>query len=415
MSGLARILRASGKVVTGSDREATPVTDRLVSDDFAITIGEAATNIPSDVEVVIHTTAAKPDANLELLEAKRRNLKILTYPEALGVVTAGKKLIAITGAHGKSTTTGLLISAALAAGLDISCLVGTNLCELSGGNARVGKSEWFILEACEYRRAFLNLSPTVVVTTNVEAEHLDYYRDLADYQSAFVELIGKLPSDGVLVADTSGANLAPLLAAASHTLDAKLFESKLPPLAIPGAHNRKNAALALAVATDILELPIEKTSAGIAAYAGAWRRFERRGEVNGAPLFDDYAHHPTEIRATLAAARERYPDRRIVVCYQQHQLDRATRFLSEIGASFADADLVVIPNIYRVRDDSDSPISGADVAREIEKNGRAAIFTSGLENAATWLHENVCPTDVVIVMGAGDVWRVIELLRNPPH
>jgi len=411
MSGVARILAAHSKTVSGSDREESPITEKLRTEDFHISIGEDAAHIPADAEVVIHTTAAKPAENLELLAAAERGLRVLTYPEALGEITQDKKVIAVTGAHGKSTTTGLLIAAARATGEDISCLVGTNVAELDGQNARVGSSDWFILEACEYKRAFLQLSPTVLIVTNIEAEHLDYYHDLADYQSAFVELAEKLPTDGALITSSAEANLEPIIVVAPTLKDTK--DAAAIELALPGEHNQRNAALALA-AVGLMGLDIEKARQGMASYAGAWRRFEYKGELHGAPVIDDYAHHPTEIRATLQATRERYPDRRVLVVYQQHQLDRASKMLSELGASFGEADVVLIPNIYAVRDEAgQTHITGADIADEIKKNGTEAIFTDGFQNTIDWLKKEVTEQDVVLIMGAGDVWQITpDLLRE---
>lgn len=412
MSGLARILRSLGKTVSGSDREETPVTTLLRNQGINVVIGEHAANIPSEAEVVIHTTAAKREANLELLEAAQRHLPLYTYPEALGVITQNTRLIAVAGAHGKSTTTGLLIAGALSAGADISCLVGTNTGELGGGNARVGASPWFVLEACEYRRAFLNLSPEVLIITNIEAEHLDYYKDLADYQSAFVALAQKLPANGALIADSREPNLAPVIAAAPRFIDTASSNAALT-LKIPGAHNRKNALLAYTATQEILQLDATKAQAGIGNYTGAWRRFELKGEYRGARIYDDYAHHPTEIRATLAAAREAYPDRRIIAVYQQHQIDRASRFLSEIGAAFGDSDMVIVPDIYRVRDDREVSITGQDIADEIAAHGKPALFTAGFPGTLAWLRENLTANDVVLIMGAGDVWRItVELLAD---
>jgi UDP-N-acetylmuramate--alanine ligase len=407
VSGLARLLRAAGKVVSGSDREPSPVTVKLIAEGFQIKIGEAAENLPAEVEVVIHTSAARED-NLELAEAKKRGLKTLTYAEALGEITRDKKLITVAGAHGKTTTTSLIVAAALAAGEDISCLVGTNLKELNGGNARLGGSDYFVIEACEYRRAFLNFQPEILVVTNIEAEHLDYYRDLTDYQSAFVELAEKLPAAGTLIASSAEANLEPVIAAAPKFLDSK--NTELPELQLAGAHNRQNAALALRVATT-LDWDLTKAKKGIENFTGGWRRFEKKGELNGALVFDDYGHHPTEIAATLAGAREKYPDRRILIVYQQHQLDRAAKMLTELGASFTAADLVLIPNLYAVRDETSKvKITADDLVAEIRKNGKEALHTEDFAKTATWLRENLRSNDLLLVMGAGDVFRLTELL-----
>ncbi|MFA6458200.1 MAG: UDP-N-acetylmuramate--L-alanine ligase [Patescibacteria group bacterium] len=412
MSGLARLLRDSGKSVSGSDAEASPIVAKLRSEGFAISTPQAAENLPTNCEVVVHTLAAN-SANPEIAEATKRGLKILSYPQALGQFLAGKKVIAVAGTHGKTTTTSLILAGCLAAGADISCLVGTNLKLLDNQNARLGNSDWFVIEACEYRRAFLNFDPQILVVTNAEPDHLDYYKNWADYESAFVEFVGKLPSDGVLVANSHEQNLEKIIAAAPHFFDAgEVLEHFA--LKIPGEMNRRNAKLAFVVG-ELLALDSEKFATGLENFEGGERRFELRGEFRGAQIFDDYAHHPTEIIATLEAARERFPTQKIIVVYQQHQLDRAQKMLTEIGLSFLDADLVVIPNIYAVREEASSAnkISGQDLADEIAKSGVKAIFTEDFTKTVDWLKANLQKDGVVIVMGAGDVFKISrELLGN---
>ncbi|MBU1089544.1 UDP-N-acetylmuramate--L-alanine ligase [Patescibacteria group bacterium] len=412
MSGLARILRENGKEVSGSDCEDSPIVAKLRAEGFEISIPQSVKNLPKNSEVVIHTLAADSE-NPEISAASERGLRILSYPEALGEITKNKKLIAIAGTHGKTTTTGLIISACLNAGEDISCLVGANLQELGDKNARVGNSEWFVLEACEYRRAFLNLQPQILAITNIEAEHLDFYKNLEDYESAFVEFAEKLPTNGVLVADSREPNLEKTIAAAPHFFDAG---NALPSfsLKIPGEMNRRNARLAFVLA-ELLNLDSEKARAGIENFAGAERRMEFRGEFRGAKIYDDYAHHPTEIQATLATAREEFPDSRIVMIYQQHQISRAQKMLRQLGESFFDADVVVIPNIYEVRDEANSKnkISGKDLAAEIRKNGKEVFFTENFNKTVIWLRENLQKNDIAVIAGAGDVWKITEkLLEN---
>ncbi len=416
MSGLARLLRDSGTNVTGSDAEDSPIVAKLRAEKSEIAVGQKAANIPENCEVVVHTLAANSE-NPELVAAGERGLEILNYPAALGRFVAEKKVIAVAGTHGKTTTTGLVVAGALAAGENVGCLVGTNLPILEGKNARLGDSEWFVIEACEYRRAFLNFAPQILVVTNAESEHLDYYSDWADYESAFVELVGKLPENGVLVANSHEPNLEKIISGAPHFFDAgNLLENF--ELKIPGEMNRRNARLALVVG-ELLNLDSAKFREGIANFAGGERRFELRGEWNGAQIFDDYAHHPTEIRATLEAARERFPDKKITIIYQQHQLDRAAKMLAEIGVSFLDADRVVIPNIYRVRDESDLPespllrgqVSGKDLADEIRKSGVETIFTGDFPKTIEWMRKNLGENEIAIVAGAGDVFRIsAELL-----
>ena len=411
MSGLARILRDSGKKVSGSDVEDSPITAKLRKEGFEISIPQNSKNLPKKSEVVIHTLAIS-SKNPEIIAAKKLGLKIISYPEALGEITKNKKLIAIAGTHGKTTTTGLLIAGCLAAGENISCLIGTNLEILDDKNSRVGDSDWFIVEACEYRRAFLNLNPRIIAITNIEAEHLDYYENLADYESAFIEFTKKLPENGVLVANSREPNLEKVITTAPHFFDAKNILSPLR-LKISGDHNRRNAKLALVIA-ELLNLDSEKARAGIENFTGGERRMEFLGEFRGAKIFDDYAHHPTEIQATLQGIREEFPDERVIVVYQQHQISRAKKMLPELGVSFLDADLVLIPNIYEVRDEKDSTekIGGKELVAEIKKSEVEVIHTEDFEKTVTWLRENSQKNDLIIVMGAGDVFRISEnLLR----
>ncbi len=409
MSGLARILRDSGKEVTGSDAEDSPVVVKLRQENFEVVIPQAAENLSENAEVVIHTLAAD-EKNPEIVEAQKRGLKVLSYPEALGEITKNKKVIAVCGAHGKTTTSGLIISACLSASEDISCLVGTNLKELEGKNARVGDSDWFVVEACEYKRAFLNIEPNIIVLTNIEAEHLDYYEDLEDYKSAFVEFTKKLPENGVLVTNSTEANVEEVIELAPNFFDTKEVLEHFP-LKILGEHNYRNAKLALAVG-ELLNLDSDKFLEGVGNFEGGERRMEFKGEFQGAKVYDDYAHHPTEIQATLAGVRDEFTDARIVMVYQQHQLDRAQKMLHELGESFFDADLVVIPNIYEVRDEakSENKISGKDLVKEISKHHTKAIFTENFEKTVEWLKSNLQKNDLLIVAGAGDVFRITEEL-----
>ena len=411
MSGLARLLQNLGKTVTGSDLEDSPIIEKLRSENFEISIGQKAENLPENCEVVIRTLAARLD-NPEIQEAQKRGIRILTYPEALGEFLRNKKLIAVAGTHGKTTTTGLIISGCLAAGEDIGCLIGTNLKLLDNQNSRLGKSDWFVIEACEYQRAFLNFDPQIIVVTNAEPDHLDYYKNWEDYESAFVELVRKLPENGVLVANSLEPNLENIIAAAPNFFDASNVLNNFQ-LKIPGQMNRQNAKLALVVG-ELLDLDSDKFLAGVGNFTGGERRFEFRGEFQGAQIFDDYAHHPTEIRATLEAAREKFPDRKITIVYQQHQLGRAQKFLQELGVSFLDADRVVIPNIYQVREEQNpEQISGQDLADEIAKSGVETIFTENFAKTLDWLRSNLQKDEIVLIAGAGDVFKISrELLHQ---
>ena len=308
------------------------------------------------------------------------------------------------------------MAACLAAGKDISGLVGTNLKELNGGNVRIGASDWFVLEACEYKRAFLNLNPEILVVTNLEAEHLDYFLNLDDYVSAFQELVKKISKSGTLIINSRNfkikskhsSDLKEICALAPNVIEAGLASNLN--LQIPGKHNQRNAALALAVIKKIGG-DLETAKKGLEKFTGGWRRFEYKGEFQGAPVYDDYAHHPTEIQATLAAAREKFPDKKIVAIYQQHQLDRATKMKTELGQSFNEAEIVLVPNIYQVRDESSQEnITPEDFVTEIKKHGRTAYYTRNFSKTVTWLQENISEKNLVLIMGAGDIFRITEQL-----
>ena len=407
MSGLARILQAQGHKVTGSDAVSSPVLTRLRQEGFSIKVG---TKLAPQAESVIYSSAIPPN-HPERQAA--RCLKTFSYPEALGFITRGKRVVAVAGTHGKSTTTGLLVAGLQAAQVPFSCLVGTNLAELNGQNAQVAAADLFVLEACEYRRGFLNLTPAVLAITNVEADHLDYFQSCENYVAAFRDLVRRIPATGCLVADAKEENLAELRQLAPHYLDARQFKLELK-LQLPGEMNRRNARLALAVA-QVLGVDLKRFQQGLASFAGGERRLEFKGEWRGAPLFDDYAHHPTEVAATLAALREKFPQRKLICVYQQHQLGRAQYFFNRLVESLAAADTVVIPNFYRVREEraAESPVRPEVLVAALQERGTPAFFTAGLARTAEWLKKHLTREAVAVIAGAGDVFEVTRKVLGP--
>ena len=403
MSGLARLLVWAGRTVTGSDAARSEITDALMQEGVEITIGHDAKNIPTNTQLVVHTLALTGE-NVELVAAHEREIRVLSYPAAVAELAKEKRLVAVAGTHGKTTTTSMIIAGALTAGEEISALVGSKIPELpEGGNARAAAGDWFVLEACEYRRAFLAYHPELLVITSLEADHLDYYTDETDYISAFAALVQQMPPHGIVIGNSTEPHMAALMAVAPNFFDTKDLVGEMQGIKLTGEHNRRNAALAMR-ACELMGCDVVASKQGIEQYAGAWRRLEYKGKLHGAAVYDDYAHHPTEVRATLQALRELHPDKKIIAVYQQHQVGRVRMFLDRLAISFDGAEQVIIPNIYVVRESADDAEEMAEkLAHAITAAGVPAVYTGGTVAAELWLRENVDESCVVLVMGAGDI------------
>ena len=411
ISAIARMFLLQGKSVSGSDVAESEITEGLRKLGAMVFLNQRSDNIPTDCDLVIYTIAVTPD-NSEFAEAKRRGLPTLSYPEVLGLISKDKYTIAISGTHGKTTTTAMIAKIMIDAGLDPTVIVGSFLQGSTlparpkldeGGdpekgrtfetNFITGKSKYLVVEACEYRRSFLNLHPKILVITNIDTDHLDYYKDLDDIKSAFTELTAKLPADGVLVNDFDKVSL-PLG-----------FKLK-----IPGRHNISNAKAALAVA-KALKIPEEKTFKSLAEFQGTWRRFEYRGKASsGAVVYDDYGHHPHEIEATLQGARELFPTQKIMVVFQPHLYSRTKDHLAGLGACFKGANEVVLLTIYPAREIDPGDINSEMVVAEIKKNGQAAHFVKTFVEAAKKSSELAGVDGVIITMGAGETNKVSDIL-----
>ncbi len=380
--------------VSGSDVAESEVTEALREAGATISISEGAKNIPADCELVIYTIAI-PQEHAELEEAKKRGIPVLSYPEALGLISKDKYTIAISGTHGKTTTTAMIAKIMMDAGLDPTVIVGSFLFDKDGKHTNfvAGKSKYLVVEGCEYRRSFLNLSPKILVITNIDADHLDYYKDLNDIKDAFAELAAKLPKDGVLINDFPGIYLP------------AGFKLK-----IPGRHNLENAKAALAVARA-LKIPDTKALKSLSEFSGTWRRFEYRGKAkNGALVYDDYGHHPTEIKATLAGTRELFPTQKIIVVFQPHLYSRTKHHLQGFGAAFKEASSVILLPIYPAREKDPGDISSQMVVEEIKKRNKDARLASTFSEAAA-LAQKLCGAgDLILTLGAGETNRVADLL-----
>ena len=448
MAGLAALLLRRGARVSGTDREPSAALARLAERGAHVSTRQVAESLPADVDVVV-ASAAIPPQHAELVEAARRAIPVIKYAQLLGALMARHDGIAVAGTHGKSTTAAWLTFVLRKAGLDPSFVIGAEVPQLGGGSG-VGDGPHFVAEACEYDRSFHNLRPRSAVVLNIEEDHLDCYRDLAAIAESFARFAALVPPDGLLVLNGQDANcqaLARRLAQAGgparsgpvvetfgvqatdvwRSCDAVLRDGRYEftllrngaplgrvHLGISGLHNVSNALAVTALATRA-GAPWEAIRAGLQEFLGARRRLQVQGVVAGVTVADDYAHHPTEIRATLRAARERFNPRRLWCIFQPHQHSRTRFLLAEFARSFAAADHIVVPDIYFVRDSERErqAICAADLVERVQALGGQAVHIPDFDAIVRTLVQHVEPGDLVLTMGAGDIWKVAdELVRR---
>ena len=403
MSALAQLFLGQGKVVTGSTNEKTIITDMLEKKECQIFFGHGEGNIANDVDVVVYTRAI-PDNNPELIEAKKKGIPVFSYPEMLGIVSSDMYTIAVSGTHGKTTTTAMTADILVDGGLNPTTIVGSVL-RRNNSNFIKGDSKYFLVEACEHLRSFLNLQPNILIITNIQADHLDYYKDLSDVQSAFKELADKVPLDGYVVCNPQSNTVAPILENVQATI-IDYTKQKEVSLKIPGEHNRENAQGALSVA-DILGIDESDAQKSLESFLGTWRRFEYKGELkNSTLLFDDYAHHPDEIRATISGFREKYPEKKLWIVFQSHMFSRTKDFIEGFQRELAKADRVFVVPIFPAREKDDGTISHNDI---IGKNKNIEACDS-FEEVVGKIKGEVGEDTIICTMGAGDVYKVGNLL-----
>ncbi len=433
LSGLARILLAQGHRVSGTDAMESATLDGLRGAGAAVSTAQDGSAIPADTHLVVASLAIADD-NPELIAARSRGIEVVAYPEALGRLMAEHRGLCVAGTHGKTTVTAALAYGMSEAGLDPSFLIGGDVPQLAA-SAHAGSGEWFVAEACEYRRAFLAYRPEVAIITNVEADHLDCYRDEAEVVEAFQSFAARVSDRLFVCAESPGAQTAARAAACSVEtygleVDADWAATRVEgpvgqafclrhggddlgrfDLLLPGRHNLTNAAGVVAAA-HAAGAELDAIRSALASFRGAARRFERYGEHAGVQVVDDFAHHPTEIRSLLAAARETFPGRRIVCVFQPHQYSRTCTFLREFGAALAGADDVLVAPIYAARDSEADrmAVSSADVADQVRLRGGDAAACRSLESIAERLVARLRPGDVLLTIGAGDVWKVAKAM-----
>ncbi len=402
ISALARMLAHEGNRVTGNDLEEFPMVSALRAVGIDTTLGTDPSVIPSGVDVIVYSIAWTTLAPHLLEHARTLGVPVLSYPEMLGKISQDKYTIAISGTHGKTTTTAMLAKICIDAGLDPTVIVGSLLSEQQS-NFVPGKSKYFIVEACEYRRSFLQLYPHILVVTNIDDDHLDYYKDIADIQSAFNDLARRVPAQGFVVCDSTAECTAPALGGVVAGVRDYMTEGAPDGLRVPGEHNRSNARAALAVAR-ILGIPDEVARASLRSFNGTWRRFEYKGTTRGGALvYDDYGHHPTEVEATLRGARELFPDKHITVVFQPHLYSRTKEHLEHFAQAFGAADEVIIAPIYAAREPADPTISSQILADKIQAAHAGTV--SAPEDIASCVDTLTAldSSHVVITMGAGDI------------
>ncbi|MEX0682366.1 MAG: UDP-N-acetylmuramate--L-alanine ligase [Dehalococcoidia bacterium] len=457
MSGIAQVLRARGHTVSGSDLTLTPLTEKLEGLGVTVHQGHARENI-DEAGLVVYTSAAQAD-NPELSAARERGVPVIKRAEMVAVLQQGKQVIAIAGAHGKTTTSSLIAYILHKAGLSPTIMVGGEMRDL-GTNAMPGDGPHFVVEADEYDRAFLNYHPYVAVVTNVEPDHLDIYGSFEELQAAYAQFLAQVDSSGFIVACLDSPPLQACLSRRQALLprtvgddvsypvhvvsyshlspEADWFAEILPQeegrkgvdgstfmvrfqkqlwgefvTQLPGAHNVSNCLAAVAV-SEILGVPKDTVREAIAAFTGAARRFEFVGEAAAVTIVDDYAHHPTEIRASLAAARTRFPARRIVTLFQPHTYTRTAYLLDDFRTCFRDTNALYIADTYAARERPDQGLDAAALAREVTEP--RATYAGPVADAARLVAADLREGDVFLTMGAGDVYKagplVLEILKE---
>lgn len=435
MSGLAEILISKGFTVSGSDNKESELTEQLRRDGAIISIGQSGDNITADIDLVVYTAAIRMD-NPEFGACMEKNLPMLTRAELLGQMMRNYGCpIAIAGTHGKTTTSSLTSEILLSENLDPTLSIG-GILKTIGGNIRIGHSEYFLTEACEYTNSFLSFFPKYGVILNIEADHLDFFKDITDIRNSFRKFAALLPEDGALIINGEIDNLSEITDGLNtriitfgtdsrfdyYATDISFNESGQPSytlntpggktypveLSLMGKHNVLNSLAALAL-SDVLGFDLERAIASASKCKGADRRFEYKGKIGEVTVIDDYAHHPTEIKATLDAAKK-YPKKHLWVVFQPHTYTRTKALLNDFADALKDAEHVVLADIYAARETDTLGISSKILAEEINKRGGDARYFPSFSEIEIFLLENCQPGDVLITMGAGDVYRVGEEL-----
>jgi len=445
MSGLAQLLMKNNAIVTGSDQTAGSTIDRLCQVGANIKIGHCPDNLRRGTNAVVISAAIKED-NPELKLARKRKYKIYKYAEMLGQLMNRYEGIAVAGTHGKSTTSGWLSCLLKKAGVDVNFIVGAEVSQL-GSSSGAGDSKYFVAEACEYDRSFLNLRPKIACILNIEQDHLDYYKNEDEIVEAFGQFALRIKSGGLLIANGQDPNVARIIMDSRFrgndnlvwcetfglSRDCNFYAENIQlidglyafdvyhnsrflgrtRISLPGRHNILNALAVVAMAAGA-GLPYQQILQLLPTFTGIDRRLMLKRQITvrntTITILDDYAHHPTEIRATLEAIRQRYQPRRIWCVFQPHQYSRTRFLLDDFAESFKLADVIIVPEIYFVRDSqaSKKEVNSQILVERIQANGTDAVFIDSFGAICDYLERNVAAGDLVVTMGAGDIWKVAD-------
>ncbi|GFI61379.1 UDP-N-acetylmuramate--L-alanine ligase [Clostridiales bacterium] len=436
MSGLAEILKLEGFKVSGSDIKKSSITDRLEKCGIHVIVGQKAENITDDTDIVVYTSAVKHD-NPEIAAAEAKGLPIIERATLLGaIMDRYKKSIAVSGTHGKTTTTSMVSEIVMSAGLDPTITVGGILKSING-NIRIGSSDYFVAEACEYFDSFLHFKPYVGIILTIDADHLDYFKNLENIRKSFHKFAENVSHDGVLVINAAipeykeiikglkpqiitygienneagvRAEAIEVSAMGCCSFDIyfnNCFECRVS-LRVPGRHNIDNALAAFAAA-KYLNIENKYIVDGLEKYRGADRRFQYKGSFNSVTVIDDYAHHPAEVTATLSAAKN-IEKNKLWCIFQPHTYSRTYNLLEEFSSAFADADKIIVADIYAARESDTGLINSQTLVQHIQAMGKDAVYVGDFDAIEAYVRKNCVPGDLLITMGAGDVYLIGENL-----
>ena len=435
MSGLAEILLTEGITVSGSDMHRSPLTETLEQKGITVSYRQTPANLTDDIDLIVHT-AAIGAGNPELSAAVEKGIPCLTRAQLLGQMMRNYKMpVAVSGTHGKTTTTSMIAEILLKADTDPTLSIGGILRSI-GGNIRIGKSDYFVTEACEYTNSFLEFFPKIGIILNIEEDHLDFFHGIDEIRDSFHRFAALLPEDGTLIVNGTIDGLETVIkklpcriitfgddpsfdysfdhltfddaACPAFTLHTRGGQTRTVTLSVPGEHNVYNALAALAL-SDLLGLPTDTVLDALRDFHGTDRRFEYKGQIGGVTVIDDYAHHPTEITATLQAAQN-YPHNTLWCVFQPHTYSRTKAFLPEFAQALALADRVVLADIYAAREKDTLGVSSRMLQDEIRRLGKECAYFPSFDEIENFLLENCSGGDLLITMGAGDVVKIGENL-----
>jgi len=439
MSGLAEILHDRGFKVSGSDMKSSPLTEHLESLGISVKVPQKRENIVPGIELCVYTAAISED-NPEFQEVKRQNIPMMTRAELLGRIMKNyKEAINVSGTHGKTTTTSMIGEILMEAQMDPTITVGGMMKDI-GGNLRVGKSDVFLAEACEYTNSFLSFFPTIEVVLNIEEDHLDFFKDINDIRASFRKFIEKLPEDGILIFNkdiphaefflenlpgrriiTFGHNDADYtvnfisydrFARPSFTLFEKGEDRGKVTLGVTGEHNIYNSLSAIAVAREI-GIPLDTIKKGLLKFTGTDRRFQLKGAVNGFTIIDDYAHHPQEIAATIATAKK-YPHKKLWVAFQPHTYSRTLALMDDFAGALSQADEIILADIYAAREKNTVGVTSDDLRKLMLSQNTNVYYIPDFSSIEEFILSHLQEGDLLITMGAGDIVEVGEHLLELP-